>query len=164
MQLHLQKQDQAYDKSLGTSVDVKSEPKFFPKYVPDTGVYVSLKVIRAVSKSKQPCSRAPYDSSFMTEASRQMMSEVGCVVPWVDRREGAPICQGGEEAKEAFEVYNSLNRLGLYENKNITPPCEFYIPTTKESPGYGKNFYNATAIVTVIFAPQVYNVIKINII
>ena len=104
VKLHLNKEDQAYDESLGTSVDVKSEPKFFPMYVPNTGVYVSLKVIRAVSTSRHTCSSAPYDRSFMAEASRQMMAETGCVVPWVDRRKGAPICQGGEEAKKAHEV------------------------------------------------------------
>ena len=157
IQLHLHKVDQAYDKSLGTSVNVKSEPKFFPRYVPHTGVDVSLKVIRTLSTSKQPCSSAPYDSSFMTEAMLQMMAVAGCVVPWVDRRKGAPICQGGEEAKKAFEVYNSLNRLGLYEKTRVAPPCEFFIPTIKESAEFSQNLHNATGIVSVIFAPQVNN-------
>ena len=87
--------------------------------------------------------------------TQQMMAVAGRVMPWVDRREGAVICEGGEAAKKANEAYNRLTSLGLYERVELAPRCELYIPTIKESTNYGQNPHIATAIVTLSFAPEV---------
>ena len=81
IQLYLHKVDQAYDERLGTSMEVKSEPRYFPMAVPNMGAHVSLKVIKGVSTAKHPCTKTVYDSTFTSVVTQQMMAVAGCVVP-----------------------------------------------------------------------------------
>ena len=164
IQLFLHKVNQANDESLGTLMEVKSEPRYFPVAIPSMGAHVSLKVIRGVSTAKHPCTKTAYDSTFTSVVTQQMMTVAGCVVPWVDRRAGAPICEGGKAANKAHEAYNRLTSLGLYERDEVAPPCEFYIPTSKESTNFGPNFNNATAIVWITFSPQVHEYYELSLI
>ena len=91
--LLLHKVDQAFDSNLGVSIDILADLKYIARGIKShTSVQVSLKVIRALSTSQEPCNLGAFDSSLVDVATQRMMAAAGCVVPWVDRREGAPIC------------------------------------------------------------------------
>ena len=135
-------------------MEVQSEPRYFPLAVPNIGAHVSIKVIQGVLKDMKPYTKTVYDSTFKSVVTQQMMAVAGRVMPWVDRRERAVICEAGEAAKKANEAYNRLIILGLNERDELAAPCEFYKPTINESTNYGPNPHNATSIVTLSFAPQ----------
>ena len=94
---------------------------------------VSLKVIKTLPTSTHPCSQAGFDSQLVRVTTERMMTEAGCVVPFVDRVRGAPICEDVKRATKAIDVWDNLyNLLDIYGREDVPPPCEFFIPTIKE--------------------------------
>ena len=71
-----------------------------------------------------------------------MVQKVGCVVPFVNRLEEASICNGGNNADKAFEIYNNLyNDEGLYKSqkRNVLPLCKYFVPSITESRNFKEN-------------------------
>ena len=140
----------------GLRLNLNSRNYAHPKYYPERTFDVSLKVIKTLSTSKHPCSSEYFDQNMLEVATDRMMKEVGCVVPFVDRLEGAPICDGGKDAVKAFEIYNNLyNYEGLYERGDVLPPCEYFVPTSKESSKFKEHSSNYTVLTTLSFSSQV---------
>ena len=146
--------DQVFDKSLRLEFESRNyaHPTHYPEHIFD----VSLKVIKTLSTSKHPCSSGSFDQNMLKVATEKMMKEVGCVVPFVDRLVGSPICDGGKDADKAFEIYNNFyNYEGLYERGDVSPPCEYYVPSIKEKSMFRENKYNYVVLTTLSFSTQV---------
>ena len=155
LRLYLHLADQAYDPNLATEVEVRARPSL-PSHVPSAGFKVTLDMVTTLNTDKQPCTALPFDSELTRVGSVKMMSAAGCVVPWVDRLPGFPVCAGGQEAATAFQQYNRLyNSLGLYERQGARPPCSYTIPRMVRDDGYQPRTDNYTAVATLGFSSQV---------
>ena len=134
LDLRLNKADQAYDESISIEMEAKVVRDEYEKthsFV--TFFTVSLEVIKSITTSQHPCSTEGFDAKMVNIATQQMMKAAGCVVPWVDRTDGAPLCDGGDEnSTKALEIYKKIfKRTGLYGRRDVPQPCEYFIPTVK---------------------------------
>ena len=163
LELFLNKVDQVYDDSLRVRMSSNIvKPEYQATHSLISYFTVSLEVIRSISTSDQPCNRRQFDAEMVRVATKQMMEAGGCVVLWVDRTEGAPICDGGDErSKKAYKIYEKIFRnSGLYGRRDIPPPCEYFIPTVETEMVYTlKNSDNLTTTADFTFKPQVHNIV-----
>jgi hypothetical protein len=161
LDLHLNKADQAYDESISIEMGAKVvRDGYEDTHSFYTWFTVSLEVINSITTNKHPCSTEPFDSEMVKIATNQMMEVAGCVVLWVDRTQGAPLCDGGDEnSTKALEIYDKIfKNTGLYGRRDVPPPCEYFIPTVKSEPAYArKDASNLTATADFSFKPQVQN-------
>ena len=158
--IFLHKVDQLLDKSLRVKIAapyLSASPEILSRYYLERVFDVSLKVVKKLSTGKHPCSTGSFDKEMLKIATEKMMTEVGCVLPFLDRVEGAPICSNAQDGGKAFDIYNNfINLLGLYEREDSVPPCECYITTFKKSTKYKANDnYNFTVLATLEFSTQV---------
>ena len=148
--------DQVFDKSLRSEVmlrPAKPHPKYYQYLMYD----VSFEVIKTISTDKHPCSTEPFDQRLSAVAREKMMTEVGCVVPFVDQAEGAPICIEADAARKANEIYHKIFKiLGLYEREDVFPPCEYFIPNIKETVNWRPQTDNYTVMASFEFSTKVH--------
>ena len=79
------------------------------------------------------------------------------MVPFVDQTEGAPICVDADAASKANEIHHNIFKvLGLYEREDVPPPCEYFIPTIKETITWRPQTDNYTVMASLEFSTQVH--------
>ena len=157
MTIFLHKTDQVFDKSLRLEIRA-AHYNYNPRADLERTFDVSMKEIKTLSTGQHPCSTGSFDKKMLKIATDKMMTEVGCVVPFVDQVEGTPICSGGKDAIKAFDIYNEFfNSFGLYEREDVAPPCEYFETSAKETQQYLRKDinHNYTIRATLRFSTQV---------
>lgn len=154
IRIQVHKAGQAYDENIGA--EITSGISADPRYYLLSFVDLALKVKKIIPNKHQQCEDTNYDEKLLAKTAERMMSTAGCVVPFVDRMTNSPICEGGERARKAMEVYELVYlEQNLFEREDVLPPCEYFKPAYQVQKNLGRVYDNITTYASITFSPQV---------